>query len=411
MVEETLVGQTEGGSQLNDTEGIPVAGVKIDDNRFMGRAKAAQLFQIAPDPREAQNRRRVDSSKALQDLAEIRSEVQRLFEGAKAKNVPDYARYIVDVFNKNQDGITPPIVLYSESLLKTAVDASGLGRIQIPWGQALVAIDGETQLASRYEAGNLDPETKNDIVPVYICHGRSRTWAQQCFHDLNVLGIQPNAARAIAMDARDPLTQVTREIESGIPFFNGRVNKVRRQLGKNDKEIVTITALRGACITLAEGIGGVKYGTRPVPVSKDRIPGIKECAMEWLTAVTAAIGPSMEDSNTIAVAPAVLAAIGAMGHSLLDLTEKDQRFAGMLTLIGQLKSVDWRRGKHWEGIAGKHTPKGNFSVGGSKETAYAVYSALNDPNSLGFATIRHQTSQSDTAEVAQDTAEGPQAQA
>ena len=34
-----------------------------------------------------------------------------------------------------------------------------MGFIQIPWEQRLVAIDGETQLAARYEAANIDPET------------------------------------------------------------------------------------------------------------------------------------------------------------------------------------------------------------------------------------------------------------
>jgi DGQHR domain-containing protein len=325
--------------------------------------------------------------------------------------VPSYANYIVAVSKHNQNGLTPPIVLYSQEPLKTEVNDRGMGFIQIPWEQRLVAIDGETQLAARYEAANIDPDTAKDFVPVYICHGRDRDWARQCFHDLNVLGIQPNAALTIAMDARDPLTQVTREIETAIPFFKGRVNKVRRQLGKNDHEIVTITALRGACITFAEGIGGVKYGTRPVPVTDARIPLIRECATAWLREVTAAIGPAMEDSQSLAVAPTVLAAIGAVGHELLNFADEADRVARTQILIERLKSVDWRRGKHWEGIAGKHTPKGNFSVGGSKETAYAVYSALNDPNSLGFATIRHQASQSDTAEVAQRAAEGPQAQA
>jgi hypothetical protein len=46
------------------------------------------LFQIAPDPRDAENKKKVDASKELQDSQSIRREVQRLFEGAKKKNVP-----------------------------------------------------------------------------------------------------------------------------------------------------------------------------------------------------------------------------------------------------------------------------------------------------------------------------------
>jgi DNA sulfur modification protein DndB len=267
------------------------------------------------------------------------------------------------------------------------VDERGTGFIQIPWEQSLVAIDGETQLAARYEAANIEPETRKDFVPVYICHGRDRDWARQCFHDLNTYAIRPNAALSTAMDARDPLTQVTRDLENAIPFFSGRVNKVRRQLGKNDPEIVTITALRGACITFAEGISGVKYGTRPVPVDGGNLAHVQACAVEWFREVSNAIGTAMEDPQSLAVSSSVLAAIGAVGHELLSL-DKELRVARTQSLVERLKSVNWKRGKHWEGIAGKFTPKGVFSVGGSKETAYAVYSALNDPNSVGYKRIR-----------------------
>jgi hypothetical protein len=37
--------------QLKLTNGHIVAGTRIDQARFVGRVKAAQLFQIAPDPR------------------------------------------------------------------------------------------------------------------------------------------------------------------------------------------------------------------------------------------------------------------------------------------------------------------------------------------------------------------------
>ena len=378
-------------TRLNPTDGHLIAGVKINDNQFLGRLKATQLFQIAPNPRDAEDRKKVDASKELQDLREIRDEVQRLFAGAKAKNVPAYADYIVDVHSTEVDGITPPIILYSEDELAHEIDESGKGFIQVPYDKRLVAIDGETQLAARFEAANLMPDTKNEFVAIYICHGRDKLWARQCFHDLNVLGVRPNAALSIGMDARDPLTRVAREAERQVPFFRDRVNKARRQLGAHDKDVVTITSLRGACITLAEGIGGVKYGTRPVALSADRVQRVLQVTVEWFRAVTGAIGPAMEDrENKLASAPTVLAAIGAMGHELVNIDEPAMREAKTAGLIRKLRTVDWRRSKHWEGIAGKFTPKGTFSVGGSKETAYAVYEALNDETSSGYVSVRTQ---------------------
>jgi DNA sulfur modification protein DndB len=375
-------------TKLNPTEGHMLAGVLISGHLFLARVRATQLFQIAPDPRDAEDRKKVEASKELRDLREIREDVQRLFAGQKAKNVPDYADYMVAVL-RGQDGMTPPIILYSEDGLEVEVDEYGKGFLQVPFDRRLVAIDGETQLAARFEAINIDPEIKREVVPVYICHGRDKGFARQCFHDLNVLGVRPNAALSIGMDARDPLTRIAREVERRVPFFRGRVNKVRRQLRTADTDVVTITALRGACTTLAEGIAGVKYGTRPVHIPDALVDRILEAAAEWFTAVTDSIGPAMEDrEHKLASAPSVLAAIGAMGHELLNLEDSSARVRRCDILVSKLRTVDWRRGKHWEGIAGKFTPKGAFSVGGSKETAYAVYDALNDETSAGYAQVR-----------------------
>ena len=375
-------------TKLNPTEGHMLAGVKVSDHLFLVRVRATQLFQIAPDPRDAEDRKKVEASKELRDLQEIREDVQRLFAGQKAKNVPDYADYIVAVL-QGQDGMTPPIILYSEDGLEIEVDEYGKGFLQVPFDRQLVAIDGETQLAARFEAINIDPDTKREVVPVYVCHGRDKGFARQCFHDLNVLGVRPNAALSIGMDARDPLTRIAREVERRVPFFRSRVNKVRRQLRAADTDIVTITALRGACTTLAEGIAGVKYGTRPVHIPDSLVNQVLDVAVEWFTAVTDAIGPAMEDREyKLASAPSVLAAIGAMGHELLNLDNSSARMRHCEVLVSRLRTVDWRRGKHWEGIAGKFTPKGAFSVGGSKETAYAVYDALNDETSAAYSQVR-----------------------
>lgn len=376
-------------TKLNPTEGHMVAGVRIDDHTFLGRIRAVQLFQIAPDPRDAEDRRKVEASKELQNLRDIREEVQRLFAGAKARNVPPYSEYIIDLSTAQSNGMTPPIILYSEDPLRFDVDESGLGFIQVPYDKRLIAIDGETQLAARYEAANAAPQTRNEFVPIYVCHGRDKAWARQSFHDLNVFGVRPNAALSIGMDARDPLTKVARDVEAQVPFFRGRVNKVRRQLRSSDTDVVTISALRGACITLAEGIAGVKHGTRPVPLADDVSKRVGAAAIEWFTAVTDAIGPAMEDrDNKLASAPSVLAAIGAMGHGIVNIDEPGSRASKIGGLISKLREVDWRRGKHWEGIAGKFTPKGAFSVGGSKETSYAVYDALSDDTSVGYRRVR-----------------------
>lgn len=57
-------------------------------------------------------------------------------------------------------------------------------------------------------------------------------------------------------------------------------------------------------------------------------------------------------------------------------------------LLEKLREVKWDKGQRWDGIAGKFTPKGRFSLGGSKETVYAVYAALTDASTEGYARVR-----------------------
>lgn len=373
---------------LNPTDGHIVAGVVLDEHRFLGKMRGAQLLQVAVDPRKTEDLKQVAASTDLESLRRIRMEVQRLFEGAKAKNVEPYARYLVAIHN-GQPGMAPPIILFTEQTLPVEEQEIGTASIQIPYGTQLVAIDGETQQAARFDAANIDVKTKQEFVPVVVCHGRSLEWARQVFHDLNLLGVRPNAAIGISMDARDPITYVARQVEKKVPFFNGRVNTARRQLRKSDPHVVTVTTLRGGCITLSEGIGGVKYGARPVPVDPNRLGRIEEVATGWWTAVADAFGSAMEDrERTLAAAPAIVAAIGAVGHELVNIADPSDRSAKREELIDKLRLVRWDKGQAWEGIAGKYSPSGRFSVGGSKETAYAVYAALTDRNSEGYKRVR-----------------------
>lgn len=375
-------------AELKPADGYIINGVRLDNFRFIGRMKGSQLLKIVSDPRNTEDTRQRTGNTALENLYLLRQEVQRLFDGAKRANVGKYAEYIVQVHG-GHNGMTPPIILYSEEPLLQAEDDNGNGIVQIPWDGQIVAIDGETQLAARHQAASMSQETSADFVPIMICHGRPISWARQVFHDLNLLAVRPNAAVGIGMDQRDPLTHVARVVEEKIPFFKGRVNKSRRQLRRTDKELVTITALRGACITLAEGIGGVKYGAKSVFISPDRVPTVEAVALQWFTQLSQVLGPAIENrDNTVASSPAVLAALGAMGHELVAIDDDHKRAARSQQLLDLLTPINWSKGKHWEGIAGKFTPKGEFSIGGPKETAYAIYNALKDSQSTGFLQIR-----------------------
>jgi DGQHR domain-containing protein len=375
-------------SKISLTDGHVVPGVIINDNQFVAALRGAQLFQIVVDPRLTENEKLVADDPALASVREVRSEVQRVFDGAKKRNVPDYAAYIENVHH-GEPGLTPAILLWSKDPLVAEEMEHGTALLQIPYEALIIAIDGETQLAARFEAAKREPATKGDRVAVIFCHGRDASWARQAFHDVNTFGVRPNSALAIGMDARDPLTAVARELEISIPFFKDRVNTSRRQLGKSDKDVVTIAALRGACVTVAKGISGVKDGAKSVYLEGDKVRLVREVATVWFKAVTQLLGPAIEDrEHKVAGAPPVLAAIGAMGHELMGIADPAVRQHRVEQLIESLRSIKWERGEHWSGIAGKMAASGKFSVGGTKEVAYQVYNALMDSTDPGYVQIR-----------------------
>ena len=370
--------------------GQVVHGVVVNETQFLGALPTAQLFQIVVDPRRTEDPREAAGDPALAAVREVRKEVQRMFEGAKKKNVPDYAEYIVQLHH-GQPGLTPTMILWSKTALLYERNG-GAGMLEIPYDAQLVALDGETQLAARFEAAKIDPLTKGSLVPVMFCHGQSPQWARQAFHDVNMLGVRPNAALAIGMDARDPLTAVAREIENGIPFFRGRVNAASRQLSKSDKDVVTIAALRAACVTVAEGISGIRHGAKPVYLKDGEVNAVQEAAMVWFRCITNPnhLGPAIEDrENKVAGAPPILAALGAMGHQLVGISHEDRELR-MKELMRSLLTVNWEKGAHWSGITGKMNAVARFSVGGTKEFGYPAYSALSDSTDPRYHAIRKQ---------------------
>jgi DNA sulfur modification protein DndB len=375
---------------MTQIDGFPVLGnVKTPGHEFVTAISGAHLLRITKDPRKSENAKLRAGSRELQDLFLLREQVQRMFQGAKERNVESYARYIVNLKDSN-NGVTPQIVLFTRESLHfdPSEEGSPFGKLLLPWDVEWVAIDGETQLAARFEAADIDPDTKKQQVDVKFCYDRPLEWAKQAFHDLNLLSVRPNAATAIAMDMRDPLTSITRDVAK-LPFFDGRVVS-SRQMRKNDTGICTLSVLRTAVVCFSEGIGGLQYGNKPVGLNAGRIPDVRRAALEYFSILTDKLGPTMERRNeTVAASPAVMAALGALGHKASKVADADARKAEIALSLQSLDRVDWSRGQKWDGIAGKLRPDGTFSTaGGAKDSGHACYSALADSNSPNYGTIR-----------------------
>jgi DNA sulfur modification protein DndB len=160
-------------------------------------------------------------------------------------------------------------------------------------------------------------------------------------------------------------------------------------------------------VNVAKGIAGVQYGARPVPTDGLDLHDVTEVAVAWLDQFFGTFHREVSDRETyLASSSAVLSAIGAMGNAILAVPDW-QRGSTSERLLNSLRDVDWHKGEHWQGIAGRFTPKGVFSVSGTKEVGYAVFNALADPANPSYSTVRRSPHAESSVETAAAAATGP----
>lgn len=379
-----------------DATAIPC--VRIDDFRVTGRMKLTTLLRLTTDPRKTEKAKERESDYRLREAYEIRRIVQREFLGIKAKNVPKFAEYLVNVHDQNIDGLAPAIKLYCASPIIINENADGTAMAYISTDDELVAFDGETQLAAWYTVAAERPDLRDTLVPIDLSFSRPTAWARQVWHDVNAFGSRPNAALSLSMDNRDPINQIADLVEKQVPFYTGQINKLKRQV-KPGEGYFTLTTFRGACVTLAKGISGVALGMKPVPgLKSEDVNHLQTVALEYFNALAGTLGKEIKDPKMLVSSPSVFVAIGALGTDLVKISDAPVRSAKIKTIMADLAEVNWAKGHHWNGIAGKVTVSKNettgkvrsrFVVAGPKEASYNVFKALSDSRNPSYAAIRN----------------------
>ncbi|GGQ44697.1 DNA sulfur modification protein DndB [Couchioplanes azureus] len=392
--------------ELDLSMGSYVKGITLDDHTFLATTNFRQVKTITRDPvlLQPNARRGVADVDELEHEQSIHELIQRALSSGKKANVPKYRAYIERLVQGNI-GVLPPMHLWSGDLMKV-INTGGNTYIVVPNGERLLAIDGETQLTAHYALGNAaavpaEVKEKHRRLPLaaVIHHGIDIRAARQYFYDLNVLAVRPNTSLSLSMDARDPIMQVVGDVESGIPFLHGRVDRQARQLTKKSAKVVTLQALRQMVINVAKGKSGIQYGARPAPLEDVDMPELTTVAGEWIGAFFNTFEREITNREEfLAATGPVLAAVGAMGHDLLK-TPDYTRGQRMTTMLESLRAVDWAKGNHWDGIAGGYTLTGAFSVKGTKEVAYAVYNALTNVESGAYHRVRRSTASISPAPV------------
>ncbi|SCL57684.1 DNA-sulfur modification-associated [Micromonospora citrea] len=216
--------------------------------------------------------------------------------------------------------------------------------------------------------------------------------ARQIFHDRNLFGVSVAKTLALSMDQRDFGTTIAQRVlsitevsvDGKTESFSHFVNARKRQLGQNDSEWMTLSALRSLCVTVLLGKPGIEATSGTI--EKSDLSGLDPQAAlnEVSTTVSNLVRAFSNDlaTRSALTAPAVLAGVGAAAHRTTSWTREEPRLTSE-QLHSLLRQVRWEREeKYWEGVAAKRTASGGLSfAGGAKDSGHRVCDAIINPDS------------------------------
>jgi len=159
----------------------------------------------------------------VQEDLELRGMIQREFKGQKRKNVARYREFIADVTTGKIDGDMPEVVLWVRSRLDVGPGPAGLVVVTIPPNCRPVVVDGETQVAARFDLVGNTPLLDNASVVVRLHHDRPVEFASQLFYFRNVRGTEVPRAFALMRDRYNAVAQAARDL---IPMLGEQFSEV-----------------------------------------------------------------------------------------------------------------------------------------------------------------------------------------
>ncbi|MDD7940449.1 DNA sulfur modification protein DndB [Actinomycetospora lutea] len=323
--------------------------------------------------------------------------IQRDFKGAKRVNA---TRDLPDYVNQNlmPDGTwigpvwkfdiwLPAPLIAGEELI------AGVQEYDVdPFNMGFL-LDGESRcyaLESMYLAEQDEKRLRALLeVPlvIQVYDGLDADRAAQHFADLNGQGVGITPNLTLSHDIRDPWTKVARRVFNDLDI---PLEHEARQVRRASDKVLTMLGARTMVAAVARGVSAVSYGAGPIPgdVEGQRVDfdRLYSAAVAWLGYVFETFGrEAFRDPTLVLRAMPMIAAIGALGRPYYTGDSPGQvRARAILQEI-----TDWSGGPRWNGIAGKYNEgTGRFSVGSGKETGYAAYRALTDPQDAGYRALR-----------------------
>jgi hypothetical protein len=424
--------------QASDGGSLPYAKITIegrilDPRRLTTSMSVARYLDVAIKPSDW-----LDPSKAapsdkrfIFEHMENHQKTQRKLSGAKARNVDSLVEYIVEDILIVERGMLPQFILWTDqpSRVVDSVQREGYAAVGIlEVSQRLMVLDGETRtealsrLAYGADRERLDDDQIRMLMSlnldVCLLHGISQEQAAKVFVDINHRGVRVNAALAMTMDVRDPLSRLATKAAEKL---NLRLSSGRQSGGASETDI-TMLRLRQMALAFIMGTNkAVQIGTRVLPVRDISIempdgqswaPLVKaedemrtvEAFSGWLSDLLGIRGDTRgligtwadinDPSKAVSSGPVLIALAGVGQCRLLGDVTAEQNVKRALS-----NEIAWTINPRWDGLAGDVKPDGHggwkVASASPKQTGTMVNAALADETSIYWTNLRRELTEAD----------------
>ncbi len=185
--------------------------------------------------------------------------------------------------------------------------------------------------------------------------GKLAQWAGQSFHDRNYYAVAVRAGKALAVDSRDPVNALTKQLAT-LPVIEacGGIAYERDTLLKGDTRFTTHSVLHRFVKGFLFGRSGIDKSSENYPEPQaDDVANLTN----WLGTLATLLpweGQPAERDQYLTRASVVLTALSVVGGELYRSGLPVETLASHVAILGRL---DWRRTNLlWVGIVGSERP-------------------------------------------------------
>lgn len=259
--------------------------------------------------------------------------------------IPEIARYILDnETNYVFSALTASID--SKVRFDPTYELSNTGSLHIPMTAKFIINDGQHRRAAIEMALNEKPELSKETIAVVFFLDPDLDRCQQMFADLNRYAIRSGKSLNVLYDKRDRLSQITKEVVFGLPFFKTLVEFERSNLSLRSRKLFTLSSIYSAHKALLKD--KIQDDTKVlVKIAQDFWIEVSRVIPDWERVRNNEIFASQIREDFVHTHGIILQAFGIVGAELL---KTGKEITGSLE---PLRKIDWSRSnvEVWEGRA------------------------------------------------------------